>query len=241
MKNLLKTRLFLLFVLFASLVSSAQAGYDSTIGRWLSRDPIGEDGGLNLYGYVNGNVVNSIDPTGYDTLVIINHSTFPTWSGEIGLTSSGNPLGHAAIAITGSGLFSFGNNPNANSVNYVGSDVVSYMKDQSKRRDSTLYFIHTTLEQEQVMLEYLQSVANTRINALTDNCADRVASALSKAGYNLDIPKSYGEGIGYIGFPGNPIDLAFSLVLNHVFSSRADWPQGSPPPRRYLTPFNATK
>lgn len=35
--------------------------YDPKTARWLSRDPIGEVGGLNLYGYVDGNPVNEID------------------------------------------------------------------------------------------------------------------------------------------------------------------------------------
>ena len=38
--------------------------YDPTSGRWLSRDPIAEQGGINLYGYVGGNVVNKVDPLG---------------------------------------------------------------------------------------------------------------------------------------------------------------------------------
>jgi RHS repeat-associated protein len=38
--------------------------YDSTIGRWLSRDPIGETGGINLYGYVTNNPSNLADPLG---------------------------------------------------------------------------------------------------------------------------------------------------------------------------------
>jgi RHS repeat-associated protein len=38
--------------------------YDPELGRWLSADPIGEEGGLNLYGYVGGNSVNLYDPNG---------------------------------------------------------------------------------------------------------------------------------------------------------------------------------
>jgi RHS repeat-associated protein len=38
--------------------------YDPQTGRWLSRDPIEEEGGFNLYGYVGGNPVSFVDPLG---------------------------------------------------------------------------------------------------------------------------------------------------------------------------------
>jgi len=42
--------------------------YNPTIGRWLSRDPVEEDGGLNLYGFVASNPVSLVDFLGlWDT------------------------------------------------------------------------------------------------------------------------------------------------------------------------------
>lgn len=38
--------------------------YDTETGRWLSRDPIEENGGLNLYGYTGSDPINAIDPLG---------------------------------------------------------------------------------------------------------------------------------------------------------------------------------
>jgi RHS repeat-associated protein len=38
--------------------------YSPDTGRWLSRDPIGEEGGVNLYGFVSNNGVNRVDVHG---------------------------------------------------------------------------------------------------------------------------------------------------------------------------------
>jgi RHS repeat-associated protein len=50
----------------SGLVFALYRAYDPSIARWLSPDPIGEEGGINLYGYVLNNPVNLWDPRGLD-------------------------------------------------------------------------------------------------------------------------------------------------------------------------------
>ena len=44
--------------------------YDPELGRWLSRDPIGEDGGLNLYGFVGNEPISRADLLGMETVFV---------------------------------------------------------------------------------------------------------------------------------------------------------------------------
>jgi RHS repeat-associated protein len=51
--------------------------YDPSSKRWLNRDPIGETGGFNLYGYVGGNPVSWVDPLGLSQADVQNiYNTF---------------------------------------------------------------------------------------------------------------------------------------------------------------------
>jgi RHS repeat-associated protein len=45
--------------------------YNPSTGRWLSRDPIGEDGGFHLYGFVYNSSINRIDPKGLNSVLSI--------------------------------------------------------------------------------------------------------------------------------------------------------------------------
>lgn len=47
-----------------SLYLTKYREYDPAVGRWLSRDPIGERGGENLYGYVSNSPLTFYDPYG---------------------------------------------------------------------------------------------------------------------------------------------------------------------------------
>ncbi|HEY3265618.1 MAG TPA: RHS repeat-associated core domain-containing protein [Armatimonadota bacterium] len=51
--------------------------YDPSTGRFVTRDPIGYRGGINLYAYVGGDPVNHVDPSGLDAYVFI-------WPGGLG-------------------------------------------------------------------------------------------------------------------------------------------------------------
>ena len=50
--------------------------YDSVNGRWLSRDLMGEEGGMNLYGFVANNPVNKVDYLGLTTVGEVLNSYF---------------------------------------------------------------------------------------------------------------------------------------------------------------------
>ena len=57
--------------------------YDANQGRWLTRDPIGYSGGLNLYEYCGNNPVMGIDPSGLCDV----------WGFTKGFGSAFNPIG----------------------------------------------------------------------------------------------------------------------------------------------------
>lgn len=69
---------------------SLYRAYDSVHSRWLNRDPIGEQGGLNLYAYVLGTPVTFTDPLG-----------LWNWAGAFAGMASGGVGGLVNGAVTG--------------------------------------------------------------------------------------------------------------------------------------------
>jgi hypothetical protein len=54
--------------------------YDPRIGRYITTDPIGLKGGINLYSYVQNSPVNSIDPLGLLDIISAYHQLHYGWT-----------------------------------------------------------------------------------------------------------------------------------------------------------------
>jgi RHS repeat-associated protein len=76
--------------------------YDANLGRWLSRDPAAEEGGINLYRFVSNDPLNRIDPLGLWQFTI---GGGWGWGGIITFGNNGGHWNFGAYAGAGAGAY----------------------------------------------------------------------------------------------------------------------------------------
>jgi len=105
----------------SGLVYLRNRWYDPNVGRFLSRDPIGFEGGWNVYGYAGNNPVSRRDPRGLTDAGITWDASTGEWvidktvgsGGSVGQSSNATPedpsweMGATAAVVTITGATSF--------------------------------------------------------------------------------------------------------------------------------------
>jgi RHS repeat-associated protein len=94
----------------SELVLTHYRDYDPQLGRWLSADPIGEAGGMNVYGYVGGDPLNS-----WDVLGLVSKTHYPGKDGTWRVDSEVNGPGKGGSVHINIGKNKFHFDPNTQS------------------------------------------------------------------------------------------------------------------------------
>ena len=160
--------------------------FNSSLGRFMIPDwaakatavpyaDFGDPQSLNLYGYVRSNPLSQVDSDGHaPDIAVIENGPTTSWQDRLE-TTNGNPVGHTAIAITGKGVYSFGNDAP------LGSSASNYVSKQAADRSTTIYIIRTTPEQDDAAAKYLSDKSGQKLGVAIDNCSSRSNGALDAA------------------------------------------------------------
>ena len=199
--------------------------YDPDLGRWLSRDPIGERGGINIYRYAAAAPTSAVDRSGLDVIVVF---------ASRAVNLLGFPQGHIATLIGNneSGWYYHSRNGYDRSLFGAGDFTRDYFRtfqefknsDYSAQYDQA-YHIKTGTDRDAAMIEYAEEHYNERYHSIippSNNCADLTEETLAAGGlptdgdnqYHLQSPFGYLDPFGSadIGSPEVPKFLFPNIV-----------------------------
>ena len=163
-------------------------------GRWLSRDPLGEGGGINIYGFVLNSPTGNVDPLGLD------HNT-PSCSlifGDLAYSSEGRAYRDPDIFV--------------NFPYVVGGSAIWYSRESGNRSDPSAYYSQTAFGLRGGLCNSCTPNPSSFVKAYGVNrgcCCVRVAFTCSAAFVGI----KYGGAI--IPTTGRPIP-ANATVVGHL-------------------------
>jgi RHS repeat-associated protein len=156
--------------------------YDPDLGRWINRDPIAEEGGINLYRYAGNSPENLVDPLGLDAIVLVIHNVI-MHQGHIAILVGNNSTGWSYYSRNGYGsdLFGFGT---GNSVLRTYDTYADFRADTAESgRYQEAYHIQTTPDEDLAMTTYGDQHYRDQYNTIpythSNNCADLTDEILS--------------------------------------------------------------
>jgi hypothetical protein len=125
MKTKRTALIMLVACVFLFMEHEALAFYNPQTGRWLSRDPIGENGGENLHGFVRNCPQSLIDPLGTDINLPPGGNPFNPWPYFCDACASGPVFGTATKTLRDWRWHVWGRTwqPNRITIYYPGIDI----------------------------------------------------------------------------------------------------------------------
>ena len=142
--------------------------YDSTVGRWTTKDPIGFNGGdTNLYAYVGGNPMSYVDPSGLAAICQRPLSGTTT-------TYTGQPLDFLNLEFAHENIFY----DDGGNVGFFDNGVRPDAKDKSNYTCKDKHYDDERLKQAVTKAKATNRFTGKSYNFIANNCQDFITNVL---------------------------------------------------------------